>query len=128
MMFPIATAAAGAAAVVLSGASLFNMYEMLTLVRNHNHNKKQILMTAHVPPSDMITKAANWKSIDEALHELQTMNRRDLISLYLDCEHPDINDVAVTHRSEQANDDDWVYDGYLLSNGSVLVRGVFNNF
>ena len=74
-----------------------------------------------MPSSLHVTsRAANWASIDEAIHDLQAMSRRDLISLYLDCEQPDINDLAAT--CEETNDD-WVYDGYLLSNGRVLVRG-----
>lgn len=68
----------------------------------------------------MVTRAASWKSIDEAIHELQTMSRRDLVSLYLDCEHPQIDDLAVTIEQ---TDENWVYDGYLLSNGRILVRG-----
>ena len=118
MMLPmtsLATAAAGAVVVVLSGASLSNMYETISIARNHNNNK---LLSS----PDMTKRAASWKSIDEAIHELQTMSRRDLVSLYLDCEHPQIDDLVVT--LEEA-DENWVYDGYLLSNGRILVRGCF---
>ena len=101
--------------VVLSGASLSNMYETISIARNHNNNK---LLSS----PDMTKRAASWKSIDEAIHELQTMSRRDLVSLYLDCEHPQIDDLVVT--LEEA-DENWVYDGYLLSNGRILVRGCF---
>jgi hypothetical protein len=123
MMLPmtsLATAAAGAAVVVLSGASISNMYEMFTLARNHNNK----LSSPRTPltSDDMTTRAANWKSIDEAIDELHTMNRRDLISLYLDCEHPDVNDLAVM-CNQAGEDNNWVYDGYLLSNGPILVRG-----
>eukprot|EP00984_Skeletonema_dohrnii_P006691 scaffold2380_cov109-Skeletonema_dohrnii-CCMP3373.AAC.3 len=117
MMLPItslATAAAGAVVVVLSGASMSNMYEMFSLA---NTNNSFALPTP--VPSDVATRAANWKSIDEAVHELQTMSRRDLISLYLNCEHPDINELAATNEQTK---DNWVYDGYLLSNGPILVR------
>ena len=121
MMLPmtsLATAAAGAVVVVLSGASVSNMYETFSLARNHNNRgKNSKLLTT---PEHVTSRAANWASIDEAIHDLQAMSRRDLISLYLDCEQPDINDLAAT--CEETNDD-WVYDGYLLSNGRVLVRG-----
>ena len=115
MMLPmtsLATAAAGAVVVVLSGASVSNMYETFSLARNHNNK----LLSS----PDMTTSAASWKTIDEAIHELQTMSRRDLVSLYLDCEHPQIDDLAVTLEQ---TDENWVYDGYLLSNGRILVRG-----
>lgn len=94
-----------------------NMYETFSLARNHNNRSKnnKLLPT----PAHVTSRSANWESIDEAIHELQAMSRRDLISLYLDCEPPDINDLAAT-SSEQTNDN-WVYDGYLLSNGRVLV-------
>jgi hypothetical protein len=92
---------------------------MYTLVRYHN--KKLLLPPTPAASDDMTTRAANWKSIDEAIHQLNTMNRGDLISLYLDCEHPNVNDLAVT--CNQAGEDNWVYDGYLLSNGPILVRG-----
>jgi len=117
-MSSLATAAAGAAVIALSGASISNMYEMFTLARHHNKNSSPVA-------SDQIRRAANWRSIDEAINELQTMKRKDLISLYLDCEHPDVNDLAVTCCRETNHgtmDDDWVYDGYLLSNGPILVR------
>lgn len=120
MMLPLtslATAAAGAAVVVLSGASMSNMYETFSLARNHNNSKNNKLLST---PDHVTTREANWESIDEAIHELQTLSRRDLISLYLNCEPPDINDLATTN--EETNDN-WVYDGYLLSNGPVLVRG-----
>ena len=119
MMLPMTsvTAAAAGAAVLLSGASMSNMYEMFTLSRSYEN---KILAMQTPVASDVTMRAANWKSIDEAVHELQKMSRRDLISLYLDCEHPNVNNLAVT--SEQTKDN-WVYyDGHLLSNGPILVR------
>lgn len=94
------------------------MYEMFTLARRHN--RKQSPQISSPLNSDMMSQAASWKSLDEAIGELRTMKRKDLISLFLDCEHPDVNDLAVT--SQQTNEDDWVYDGYLLDNGPILVR------
>ena len=117
MMPSLLAAAAGAVVVVLSGASMLNMYETFSLAQNHNNNK----LLSSSP--DVTTRAASWKSIDEAMHELQTMSRRDLVALYLDCEQPNIND-DLTATSEQT-EENWVYDGYLLSNGRILVRGCF---
>lgn len=91
---------------------------MFTLARRHN--RKRSLQISSPLNSDMMSQAASWKSLDEAIDELRTMKRKDLISLFLDCENPDINDLAVT--SQQTNEDDWVYDGYLLDNGPILVR------
>ena len=68
----------------------------------------------------MMRQVASWESLDEAIDELQTMKRKALISLFLDCEHPDINDLAAV--SQQTNGNGWVYDGYLLDNGPILVR------
>jgi len=100
------------------GASVYNMYEMFALARRHN--RKQSPQISSPLNSDMMSQAASWESLDEAIEELRTMKRKDLISLFLDCEHPGINDLAVT--SEKTNEDDWVYDGYLLDNGPILVR------
>jgi hypothetical protein len=101
------------------GASVYNMYEMFALARRHNR-KQSPQISSPLLNSDMMSQAASWESLDEAIDELQTMKRKDLITLFLDCEHPDINDLAVT--SEKTNEDDWVYDGYLLDNGPILVR------
>lgn len=116
MMPSLLAAAAGAVVVVLSGASMLNMYETFSLAQNHNNNK----LLSSSP--DVTTRAASWKSIDEAMHELQTMSRRDLVALYLDCEQPNIDDLTATSEQTEEN---WVYDGYLLSNGRILVRGCF---
>ena len=91
---------------------------MFTLARRHN--RKRSPQISSPLNSDMMSQAVSWESLDEAIDELRTMKRKDLISLFLDCEHPDINDLAVT--SEKTNEDDWVYDGYLLDNGPILVR------
>lgn len=89
---------------------------MFALARRHN--RKQSPQISSPLNSDMMSQAASWESLDEAIEELRTMKRKDLISLFLDCEHPGINDLAVT--SEKTNEDDWVYDGYLLDNGPIL--------
>ena len=91
---------------------------MFTLARRHN--RKRSLQISSPLNSDMMSQAASWKSLDEAIDELRTMKRKDLISLFLDCEHPDINDLAVV--SQQTTGNDCVYDGYLLDNGPILVR------
>mmetsp|Transcript_4997 Transcript_4997/g.8541 ORF Transcript_4997/g.8541 Transcript_4997/m.8541 type:complete len:234 (-) Transcript_4997:287-988(-) len=105
MMPSLLPAAAGAVVVVLSGASMLNMYETFSLAQNHNNNK----LLSSSP--DVTTRAASWKSIDEAMHELQTMSRRDLVALYLDCEQPNIDDLTATSEQTEEN---WVYDGFLL--------------
>lgn len=118
----IATAAIGAATVILSAASISNIYETYSLVQMHQQN--QLLMPS--PPSSLSEVVApsssiissKWKTIDEAVHDLSNMKKRDLVELFLHCDAPDImSDIRFCSNDDGKN---WRYDGYLLDNGPIL--------
>jgi hypothetical protein len=101
----------GAAAAVLSLSSISNMAEMYSMAGKYQRRSA----TPMQPPSMALSKAKEWKSIDEGLAELQCMKRRDLIQLYLECDSGDT--VAMFNNAMKRRS----YDGYLLDNGPVLV-------
>ena len=133
----IATAAAGAATVLLSSASLFNMYEMHSLVQQHPRyqNEQKIMQSA-----------LSSLSIHEAKIALQQMSRKELIQLFLECDAPTYANGAFccfNDDNHRENDDDmnggsnnstngekisiassWKCDGFLLDNGRILVRNI----
>ena len=56
-----------------------------------------------------------WASAEEAVAELATMTRRELVALFLRCAPPAPSELAY-------GDAAGCYDGRLLDNGPVLVR------
>lgn len=99
----IASIAAGAITVILSGASISNMYETYALTQRHHRQLK--LQITSSPEIDIDTTC--WK-VDEAVKRLTSMKRKELKQLFLHCEPPELSDVAYS------DDGDWVYDGCKL--------------
>lgn len=65
-------------------------------------------------PLPILSKAKVWKTVDEAVSELQKMPRRELIRLYLECRSDETFDVFNAARESIS------YDGYLLDNGPLV--------
>ena len=109
---PIAAIAAtvGAAVVILSAASMSNMYETYAIVKQHRQQLPRRLTSAVG-----VTKAKTWRSIDEAVEGLENMNKRDLVELFLHCDAPEISDLSFSDGNQ-----DWRYDGTLLDNGPLV--------
>lgn len=103
-----ATAVAGAATVVLSAASISNIVDTYSLVRRHNQQEQLQSSKAH------LEAAAPWTSVDEAVDALTNMKKKDLVELFLRCEPP--SDLGYIDDEEC-----WLYDGYLLDVGPILV-------
>jgi len=104
MLVPIAKAAAGFATVILSSASIYNMYEMQSIVDSQH--------TEQTSCSSLLNMLNDWKSINEATSKLKKMTRSELIELYLGCDAPG--------EEFQLKDGAWKCDGYLLENGPIL--------
>lgn len=109
MLVAIARAAAGFATVVLSSCSIYNMYEMQSIVDSQR--------TEQTSFSFLLNMLNDCKSIDDATSKLKKMTRSELIELYLGCDAPD--------EEFQLKDDAWKCDGYLLENGPILVSEFF---
>ena len=107
----IATAAVGVAVVILSAASMSNMYETYAIVKQHRQQLPRGLTAA------VVTKANSWTSIDEAVEGLKNMNKRDLVELFLHCDAPEISDLSFSDGNQ-----DWRYDGTLLDNGPLVSK------
>lgn len=125
----IAIAAVGAATIILSAASMSNMYETYSLVQHHRQplqlsssalsssssaSSSSSLSTAS-STSAVVSKANTWRTIDEALEGLENMNKKDLVELFLHCDPPAISDLAFSDGDQEMK-----YDGYLLDNGQIL--------
>ena len=110
----VATAAAATAVVVLSGASVANVYETYALVRQRRAHL-QLPYPASSPPQSVL-QAQRWASVDEAVEGLSDMTKRELMELFLHCEAPGLSDLANCDGKELM-----VYDGTLLANGPILV-------
>ena len=93
----IAAIAAGAVTIILSGASIGNMYETYALTQRYN---RQLQISS--PEIDIDTTC--WK-VHEAVNRLASMKRKELKQLFLHCEPPGPSDMAYS------DDGDWVYDG-----------------
>ncbi len=109
MLVAIAKAAAGMVTGILSFASIYNMYEMQSIVAGQRNE--------HISCSSLLTRVNEWKSINEVTINLKKMSRRELIELYLECDPPG----EEFHLTDSA----WVCDGYLLGNGPILVSDFF---
>lgn len=62
--------------------------------------------------------------MDEAVAGLSGMNRKELVELFLRCDPPsDARELAFEDGEKREEDGGgcWVYDGYLLDNGPILV-------
>jgi hypothetical protein len=116
ILLPIATAAIGATTVLLSTASVWNMYETHTVIRDSRKRPQRV----YTPPS--------WKTTDEAVMELSSMKKRELLQLFLHCDPPStVHNLAFGTDNRQGekevvNDGLAGYDGYLLNNGPILTR------
>jgi len=111
----IATVAAGAVTFILSAASISNMYDTYSLVQQH---RQQLQLQSPITPPEVsvVSKVKKWSSVDEALDGLSTMNKKDLVELFLHCEAPSISDLSFSDSGQE----DWRYDGLLLDNGPIL--------
>ena len=105
-MATIATAAVGVATIILSSASVSNMYETYAIVKQH---KRQLQISS---PS-----SSCWETIDEAVNGLSNMKKKELIELFIHCNPPDLDTDLVCYHQGGG----WVYEGYLLDNGPILV-------
>ncbi|KAL7548505.1 hypothetical protein ACHAWF_011797 [Thalassiosira exigua] len=109
-------AAVGTASVVLSYASISNIYETYALVQQR---RQQLQLSRDATlRSSAVSEATAWKSADECLEGLLKMSRKDLVDLFLHCEAPDVRDLAFIDGVDA--DQHWEYDGFLLDNGPIL--------
>lgn len=118
-MATIATAAVGVATIILSSASVSNMYETYAIVKQH---KRQLQISSPSPSSpqlksEVVSKSRCWETIDEAVNGLSNMKKKELIELFIHCNPPDLDKDLVCYHLGGG----WVYDGYLLDNGPILV-------
>ena len=115
----VAKAAAGAVTVILSSASLSNVYDTYSLATQYRQQFDSPLSVSEGSvPVPAVSTSKTWKSVDEAVHGLTDMNRRELKELFVHCEPPDVaSDLLFT-------DDGWRYEGTLLDNGPILVSDV----
>ncbi|KAL9182103.1 hypothetical protein ACHAXT_012446 [Thalassiosira profunda] len=111
----VATAAAATAVVVLSGASVANVYETYALVRQRRAHL-QLPNAASSPPQSVL-HAQRWASVDEAVEGLSDMTKKELMELFLHCDAPELSDLAYCDGKEELR---MVYDGTLLGNGPIL--------
>ena len=111
----VAAAVAGAATVILSAASVSNVYETYSLVRQR---RRQLQQTPPESPSHppSVAQTEGWASADEAVEGLSRMKKRDLVELFMHCDSPETSGLAFCDEGEG-----WRYDGYLLDNGPILV-------
>ena len=116
-MATIATAAVGVATIILSSASVSNMYETYAIVKQH---KRQLHISSPSSPqlkSQVVSKSRCWETIDEAVNGLSNMKKKELIELFIHCNPPDLDTDLVCYHQGGG----WVYEGYLLDNGPILV-------
>jgi len=92
------------------------MYDTYSLVQQH---RQQLQLQSPITPPEVsvVSKVKKWSSVDEALDGLSTMNKKDLVELFLHCEAPSISDLSFSDSGQE----DWRYDGLLLDNGPILV-------
>lgn len=62
--------------------------------------------------------------LDEAVMELSSMKKRELLRLFIHCDPPsNLRNLGVGNiERKEGMDDDWGYDGYLLDNGPILTH------
>lgn len=126
----LAIAAAGATTIILSAASMSNMYETYSLVQHH---KKRLMSSPSTlsaaskrralppsSPSSAASKYQTWTTIDEALVGLKNMKKRDLLDVFLHCDPPAISDLGISSDDDDEGEGGTRYDGYLLDNGPIL--------
>ncbi|KAL3805740.1 hypothetical protein ACHAW5_003820 [Stephanodiscus triporus] len=119
----IATASAGATALILSVASISNICETRAIVQQHRQGRRLDSWPQSSPPAP---PKKSWKSTDEAVAGLSGMNRKELVELFLRCDPPsDARELAFEDDGDEREEGGggcWVYDGYLLDNGPILTR------
>ena len=94
----LAQAVIGGAVFLLSSASVYNVYET------------QIQIRKGKGPASIGLRPCAWGSRGDALDDLQSMSKRQLVETFMLCAEPSPSDL-----------DGCVYDGFLLENGPVLV-------
>ena len=118
-MAAIATAAVGAT-ILLSAASVSNMYETYAIVKQHTRQLQLSSSSSSSSPQlipEVVSKSRCWKTIDEAVNGLSNMKKKELVELFLHCNNPDLDTELVCYHQGGG----WIYDGYLLDNGPILV-------
>ncbi|KAL7476485.1 hypothetical protein ACHAW6_002341 [Cyclotella cf. meneghiniana] len=125
MVFPALASSMGAAAAVLCFSSVSNMFEMYQTLQQHHQCLAPSTQSSATHDEGMsrasislAAKARKWKSVSEGLTELRKMPRRELIQLFLQCE----NTESLELFNHDANQQNAVYDGYLLNNGPILTH------
>ena len=122
--------AASTVAAILSTATIHNVVETFSVcspsnnsnifkdpssILNHylqqNYNNNDDTENNNLISNKCCVKVPEGKSKDDILQDLQTMNRRELLTLFKHCDVPDDLDII---------EGDW--DGILLNNNLVLVR------
>ena len=121
-MTAIATAAVGAT-ILLSAASVSNMYETYAIVKQHTRQLQLSSSSSSPQLPEVVSKSRCWKTIDEAINGLSNMKKKELVELFLNCNHPDLDTELVCYHQGGG----WIYDGYSLDNGPILVSEPITN-